>query len=178
MPNLDFGTINKKINGGSVSPLRTSKWNASTSDQDSLEKATKLKAHKNLDYPSDKGNKIQPSSFNTLDDSTLLASTSSLGIVLGASAQEVSLSLSSLRDLESQRLSERDFSLNHVSTILDETSTVCSLDENLDLQSLNLICSEVAEDLGDGAVTLYVYRPPYHNSKRKKVRVGRKGKMV
>jgi hypothetical protein len=104
----------------------------------------------------------------------LLASTSSLGIVLGASDQEVSLTLSSLRDLESQRL--RDFSLNHVSTILDETSTVCSLDENLDLQSLNLICSEVAEDLGDGGCDPLCLHTPLSQFKKKKVIVGRKGK--
>jgi hypothetical protein len=100
MPNQDSGTLNKTIqNGGSVSPVRTSKRNATTSEQDSMEKATKLKARKNLDSSSGKGNKSQTSSFNTLDDSALLAATSSLGVVLGANEQEVSLSLNSLRDL-------------------------------------------------------------------------------
>jgi hypothetical protein len=74
MPNQGSGTLNKTRiqNGGSVSPVRTSKRNATTSEQDSMEKATKLKACKNLDSSSGKGNKSQTSSFNTLDDSALL----------------------------------------------------------------------------------------------------------
>jgi hypothetical protein len=40
--------------------------------------------------------------------------------------------------------------VNHNITNLDETSSVCSLEENLDLEALNLICSEITEDLGDG----------------------------
>jgi len=50
----------KALNSGGVSPVRASKWNASTSEQDSLEKATKLKARKNMDTPSLKGNENQP----------------------------------------------------------------------------------------------------------------------
>jgi len=53
-----------------------------------------------------KGKKIQPRSFNSLDDSTLLATTSALGVSLGNSDQEIAFSLKSLKDLESHRLSE------------------------------------------------------------------------
>ena len=33
---------------------------------------------------------------------------------------------------------------------VDETTSICSLDENFDLEALNLICLEITEDLGDG----------------------------
>ena len=33
---------------------------------------------------------------------------------------------------------------------LDDATTVCSLDDNIDLETLNLICADISEDLGDG----------------------------
>ena len=45
----------KAMSGEAVSPVRASKRNASTPEQDSLEKATKLKARKNLESSSIKG---------------------------------------------------------------------------------------------------------------------------
>jgi hypothetical protein len=97
-----------------------------------------------------------------------------LEVVLEANEQEVSLSLNSLRDLEVQRLCESGKLVNHNITNLDETSSVCSLEENLELEALNLICSDITEDLGDGGCDLCVYRPPYHSIKRHVQRVGRK----
>jgi hypothetical protein len=32
----------------------------------------------------------------------------------------------------------------------DDTSTLCSNEENIDLEALNLICAEISEGLGDG----------------------------
>jgi hypothetical protein len=124
MPNPDSGILNKTLNGGSVSPMRARKRNATTSDQDSLEKATKLKARKNLDSSSSKGNKPQTSSFNTFDDPTLLAAASSLGLVLGSNEQEVSNSLNSLRDLVGKRLSESKLLVNHNVANVDETTSI------------------------------------------------------
>jgi len=152
----------KTLNGGAVSPVRASKRNVSTSDQDSLEKAMKLKARKNLNASSVKGNETLPHSFDILDDSMLLHTTSSLGISLGSNEQEVSLSLKSLRDIEFARMSANNSLEEKSKAMLDDTSTVCSLEENMDLEALNLICVEISEDLGDGAVTLCVYRPLYH----------------
>jgi hypothetical protein len=79
-----------------------------TSDQDSLEKAMKLKARKNLDSSSGKGKENFPRSFHTLDDSCLLATNNSLGVILGDNEQTMSLSLNSLRDLEAHRVNEHD----------------------------------------------------------------------
>jgi hypothetical protein len=62
---IDSGTLNKTkaLSGGVVSPVRVSKRNASTSEQDSLKKATKLKARRNMNSSSIKG-KEQPLSFD------------------------------------------------------------------------------------------------------------------
>jgi hypothetical protein len=104
----DTGLINKTkvLSTGAVSLVRASKRNTSTSEQDSLEKATQLKACKNLDTASLKGKETQLCSFDTLDDSILLAATSSLGISFGINEHEISNSLKALKDLESVRLAE------------------------------------------------------------------------
>ena len=148
----DSGLLNKMIvqNGGIVSPMRSSKRNATTVDQDSLEKATKLKAHKNLDSSPGKGKGTQPNSFHTLNDSILLATTNSLGVVLGDNEQAVSHSLKSLRDLEFHRMNENDMLVEGNKILLDDVSTVCSTEDNIDLEALNLICSEISKGLGDG----------------------------
>ena len=156
----------KTLNGGAVSPVRASKRNVSTSDQDSLEKAMKLKARKNLNASSVKGNETLPHSFDILDDSMLLHTTSSLGISLGSNEQEVSLSLKSLRDIEFARMSANNSLEEKSKAMLDDTSTVCSLEENMDLEALNLICVEISEDLGDGGCDpLYLQTPISHSKK-------------
>jgi hypothetical protein len=164
----DSGISNKMRvhNGGTVSPLRSSKRNATTSDQDSLEKATKLKARKNLDSASSKGKGTIPSSFHLLDDSILLARTKSLGIVLGDNEQDLSLSLSSLRDLEAIRLNGSDRVDVEKNFLLDDVSTDCSCEDNIDLEALNLICSEISEGLGDGGCDPLCLQTPLSQNKR------------
>jgi len=114
-----------------------------------LEKATKLKARRNLDSSSAKGKESQPMSFNILDDSDLLARTNSLGVILGNNEQEVLCSLNNLRTLERHRLNEVDHLVVGNKCNLDDASTVCSLEDNLELEALNFICSEISEGLGD-----------------------------
>ena len=96
--------LNKGLGSGTVSPVRSSKRNASTSEQDSLEKASKLKAQKNLENSSLKGKEIQTQSFDSFDDSIMLQSASILGVSFGSNAQEISESIKNLKDLESSRI--------------------------------------------------------------------------
>jgi hypothetical protein len=163
----DSGLLNKvKVqNGGTVSPVRSSKRNATTTDQDSLEKASKLKARKNLDTSSDKGKETQPISFISRDDSTLLAATKSLGGVLGVNEQAVSNSLQSLRDLELYSLNVNERLVEGNKILLDDTSTICSADDNIDLEALNLICSEISEGLGDGGCDPVCLQTPVSQKK-------------
>jgi len=164
----------KAMSGGAVSPVRASKRNTSTLEQDSLEKATKLKARKNLESSSIKGKESQPLSFDALDDSILLASTSALGISLGVNEHEVSCSLKSLKDVESHRLSEF-FNLEESSkNLVDVVSSVCSLEENMDLDALNLICAEITEDLGDGGCDPLCLQTPLSHYKKSRSKINEK----
>ena len=172
---IDSSTLNKTkaLSGGVVSPVRASKRNASTSEQDSLEKATKLKAHRNMDSSSIKG-KEQPLSFDVFDDSSLLAYTSTLGISLGANEQEVTLSLQHLRDIESTRMSESNLLKVDNSSLLGDASTVCSVDEDLDLDALNHICAEISEDLGDGGCDPLCLQTPISHLKKSRSKNNKK----
>jgi hypothetical protein len=163
----DSGLLNKTkaLSGGVVSPVRASKRNTSTSEQDSLEKATKLKARKNMDSSSING-KEQPLSFDGFDDSSLLASTSTLGISLGANEQEVAFFMQYLRDLESHRLSKSNILEVENKSCLDDASTVCSLEENMDLDALNLICAKISKDLGDGGYDPLCLQTPISQLKK------------
>ena len=151
-PKSDSGLLNKSLkqSGGAVSLVRASKRNAFTSEQDSLEKATKLKARKNLDDASLKGKETLPRSFDSLDDSTLLATTSLLGVSFGNCDQEITFSLKSLKDLEANRLVESSSLKVNNKFEVDDFSSICSLDENLDLENLNHLCGDISEELGDG----------------------------
>ena len=60
------------------------------------------------------------------------------------------MSLQHLRDIESTRMSESNLLKVDNSSLLGDASTVCSVDEDLDLDALNHICAEISEDLGDG----------------------------
>jgi hypothetical protein len=65
-----------------ATPLRASK-RLVVSDQDSLEKATLLKAKKNLDGTPNKGNNLTTSFFIDLEDPDLASKVVSLGVSLG-----------------------------------------------------------------------------------------------
>ena len=151
-PQTDSGNLNnlKAHKGGTVSPSRSSKRTAATADQDSVDKATKLKAKRNMDTTPDKGKEPQPCSFISRDDSSLLNSATSIGVVLGDNEYEILNSLNSLRDLEKFRLSQNKKLVDDNNIVLDDASTVCSNDDGIDLEALNFICSEISEGLGDG----------------------------
>jgi hypothetical protein len=115
-----------------------------------VDKATKLKAKKNLDSAPGKGKEPQPCSFISRDDSSLLNSAKSLGVVLGDNEQDILNCLKALRDIEGFRLVESKKLVEDNKVVVDDASTICSNDDVLDLEDLNLICSEISEGLGDG----------------------------
>ena len=139
-------------------------------DQDSIEKATKLKAKKNLDMVIDKGKTQQPPSFVSHDNTSFINSSKSLGVVLGCNDYEILNSINLLKDVEYNRLVERASSRVENCDLVDDTSTVCSNDDSIDLEAINLICSDIAEGLGDeGCDPLILQSPvPYKNKERPK----------
>jgi hypothetical protein len=88
----------------------------------------------------------------------------------------VSNSLNSLRDLEGKRLSESEFLVNHNVANVDETTSICSLDENFELEALNLICSKITEDLGDGGCDPLCLQTPISHYKKVRVKNWKKSK--
>jgi len=165
-PQIDSGNLNNKFNSGTASPVRSSKRNASTMDQDSTEKAAKLKAKKNLEFALDKGKMQQPPSFISRDDSSLVNSTSSLGVVLGSNDHDIFNSLKCLKDIEHNRLLENAKLREENFVLVEDASTVCSNEDIVDLEALNLICSEIAEGLGDGGCDPLILQTPVSQKMR------------
>ena len=85
-----------------ATPTRSSNRSAATTDVDSVEKASKLKANKNLDVPQNKGND-NLISFTSLDESTVLSNISNVGISISSSVN-VSSFVSDLKAAELIRL--------------------------------------------------------------------------
>jgi len=71
-----------------------------------------------------------------------------------------------LRDIESRRMSESKCLHIETNSLLGDASSVCSLDENLDLDALNLICAEISEDLGDGGYDPVCLQTPISHLKK------------
>ena len=52
------------------------------------------------------------------------------------------------------------------SSLVGDASTVCSVDEDLDLDALNHICAEISEDLGDGGCDPLCLQTPISHLKK------------
>jgi len=122
---IDSGTSIKKFSSASPSSVRSSKRNVGTVDLDSTEKAAKLKARKNMDSPIEEGNLKQPISFISRDDSSILNTSRTLGVVLGDSDKAVFNSLKWLKDIEYFRLLEDEKLRKESSLAVEDASTVC-----------------------------------------------------
>ena len=156
----DSGTSLKKFSSASPSSVRSSKRHVGTMDLNSTEKAAKLKARKNLDSPTEEGNLKQPYSFISRDDASILYASRSLGVVLGDNDKAVFNSLKRLKDLEFSSLVESEKLRKQSSLAVEAASTVCSTEDNLDLETLNLVYSEIAEGLGDGGCDPLILQTP------------------
>jgi hypothetical protein len=119
-----------------ATPVRTSKRSAAACDQDTLEKATMLKAKKNLDGTPNKGNPLSVSSFINVENSVLASKVASLGVSLGSSGEQVNKALVRLKSVEKGRLHER-VQLEQQALQEDEGS----VDGDNDLQALSSLCN-------------------------------------
>ena len=129
----------------------------------------------------EKGNSQQPLSFVTRDDSSLIASTKSLGLLLGSNVHSAFDALKLLKDQEFSRLADSAKLKDDNSVLVEDVSTVCSNDDSVDLEALNLICSDVIEGLGDGGCDPLILQTPVSQSRRgrpihNKTKIKRKSK--
>jgi hypothetical protein len=58
--------------------------------------------------------------------------------------------------------------------LLDDVSTVGSTEDNIDLEAMNLICSEISEGLGDGGYGPLCLQIPISHKKRSSSRYKKK----
>jgi hypothetical protein len=159
-----------------LSPVRTSKRNAATADQNSLEKATNLKAQKKLDAAKHKGNLLANPSITSVDDFVLSDKAASLGISLGSDCKQKTSLVQSLKSEEASWM--HDFSLDNSVQCLDDgdASTVYSIDDDLNLELLNNFCSEVPKCLSDGECGFSDLHSTISQIARKKPRGGKKNR--
>jgi hypothetical protein len=148
IPQIDSKFLMKNSIEGASSEGTISKRNASSVDEDSTEKAAKLKASTNLDAACQIGNLKIPSSFIDRNDNSLSSTVGSLGVVLGNNETDDFNALKKLRDVEFNRLKSGTNKLSDNVVLVEDASSTCSLDDSVDLEALNLICSEILEGLG------------------------------
>jgi hypothetical protein len=88
--------------------------------------------------------------FISRDDSSLFNATKSIGVILGNNEHDIFNSLKSLKDQEYIRMTEIARLREENFVLVEDASTICSNEDSVDLEALNLICPEVAEGIGDG----------------------------
>jgi hypothetical protein len=113
---------------------------SSATDEDTLQKAMRRKAAKNLDFS---GMDSSSSSFIPLPTQVLSSKLNSVGISLGKNSSEISVSANVLRRMEFDRLTVSPKSHNIVDiTETDDEEAIATLDGQL-LSSLVGVVSEV-----------------------------------
>jgi hypothetical protein len=86
-------------------PLRKSKRRASFGDENSLERAARIKATRNLDFKKDKGNSnTSHASFIHFSDEHVVGNLSAVGVSLGNNDNLISSSISHIKEIETGRL--------------------------------------------------------------------------
>lgn len=116
-------------------------------DEDSVERAAKLKAKKNLEMDP-KGNCPNDISFLSFDELDMVSKISNLGISVGSSHLEKLAWVDKTKSIELSRLSESSASSNN-----NNFSLLCDNNveegDGIDLLALNHICGEMVEGPSD-----------------------------
>ena len=120
--------------------------------QDSLQRAAKLKAKRNLEESTTQGNSSSVNSFSALDNSLIATKFSSLRVCLDVSNFSCSEQLDYLKSIEKDRLScdkRSEVEKNWESgSSLDDSEELWG--DDIDIMALNHICGEMAEGPSDG----------------------------
>lgn len=131
-----------------TSPIRSSKRNAAANDEDSLERATKLKAKRNLDAPHKNGTDLF--SLAPLDDSTIFSNIDNVGVSLGSSVNFSTF----VNELKWNELSKLRVSVlvnrNLNDDLVDVGVENMEMEEEFDRLALNLLCGDLVEGVSDG----------------------------
>jgi hypothetical protein len=132
-----------------TTPSRRRKCNVAIGDQDSTERAAKLKARKNLEEPNNSGN-ILNTSFLSFSNDEVAHNISKVGVLLGSTDTSVSKSINNLKHVERSRLHvlPKQKELHASSKQLDYDLT--DSEDELDLLAINQLCGEIVEGMSEG----------------------------
>ena len=96
---------------------------------------------------------------------------------MGCNDSEILNLINLLKDVEYNRFVERASRVENCD-LVDDTLTVCSNDDIIDLEAINLICSDIAEGLGDGGCDPLILQSPIpHKNKEHPKRHRNKNKV-
>ena len=153
--------------------LRPSKHLANNSDEEVLNQASTLKAGKNTDFQSAKGNICNHSSFSSFSDEYIETSFSSIGIKIGSDDTSIRNSISNLKKVEEDKMHE-SHSIDWKLDILDKEEKIMAEDEEIDSFILNHLCVEIMDEVMDANSDLNDLIVPLSKTKHPKS----KGKKV
>jgi hypothetical protein len=85
-------------------PSRKSKRKAQSADEHSLDRAEQIKAVRNLDFNSEKGNSSTTETlFVHFSNDNVIGNLQSVGISLGNNSEQISLSIERIKEVETER---------------------------------------------------------------------------
>ena len=126
-----------------------------------MEKASKLKAKRNLDVPQNKGND-NLISFTSLDESIVLSNISNVGMSISSSVN-VSSFVSDLKAAELGRLKE---SVNIHKGVLNDSEEFLENVEEFDPIALEILCGNLVEGVSDVDCELELALQPTSHRKK------------
>jgi hypothetical protein len=132
-----------------TTPPRTSKRRADTIAEPSLERAERLKAARNLDATTKKGNDITSHiSFLQFSDDLVVDNLSAVGISLGDNVESIACSVDCVKEVELNRL-HTTVDEDIISYVFDkEEKEQCEAKE-VDKLILNSLCTDIMDEVMD-----------------------------
>lgn len=155
-----------------ASATRSSKRRAMTADEDSLSRAARLKAGRNLQEQFVKGTK--PDSFLYLNDEVIASGLNNLGVTLGLDSTSVSESIAYIKKIEQNRLLE-DNQQDLKSRVFAQEEKEIAEEEEIDRVILNNLCSDIMDEVLDVGSEQIVLARTAHG-RRKSSSTNRKSK--
>lgn len=152
-------------------PLRRARRRASTADEDSIERASRMVAIKNLEM--DKGKNFD-NSILSFSNEHIIDNLSNVGISMGREVRTVQSSMSLIKEVEKDR-----FILPSVKTIEDShlDTDIEDSESEIDHLALGHLCGDLTEELMDDTSTDHILVSAFRkNKKAKNVKLQPSGK--
>lgn len=134
-------SLTSQVEASLITPERRSKRTAANSDEDSLQRAARLVAKKNLE---EQEGKIYDNSFLSLSVKSITDNYENVGISLGTEVTAVQASVSLIKKVEKDR-----FNSFPVKTTQDSHSDIDIEDSDLELSAINMLCGDLVDDVVD-----------------------------